>query len=97
MLVTLEKFDIEKGTTYKREFQLDTNCIVLEKDYCCIAIIHGDFDKMDILCRDKDNADFISVRISYDIAHDFTTYHFDTIKYFDNNEIKVLLRSGDTL
>lgn len=97
MLVTLEKYDIVKGVTYKRDFELDTECIVIEKDSCCVAIIHGNYTNMEILCRDKDKADFISVSIRYRIAKESTCYHFDTIKYFYNNEIKVLLRSNDTL
>lgn len=95
MLVTIEKYDIVKGVTYKRQFELDSDCIVFEKDGLTISISRGLFKELNILCRDKDNVDFISTRIVESISRDVTLYHFDTIKYFYDNEIKVLVRQGD--
>lgn len=95
MLVTIEKYDIVKGVTYKSQFELDSDCIVFEKDGSTISIIHGLFKELYILCRDKDNVNFISTRIVESISRDLTLYHFDTIKYFYDNEIKVLVRQGD--
>ena len=95
MLVTIEKYDIVKGVTYKRQFELNTDCVILENDGTTIAIIHGLYKELTILCRDKENVDFISTRIIDSISRDFTCYHFDTIKYFYDNDIKVLVRSND--
>lgn len=95
MLVTIEKYDIVKGVTYKRQFELNTDCVILEKDGLTIAILHGLFKELYILCRDKDNVNFISTRIVESISKDVTLYNFDTIKYFYDNEIKVLVRQGD--
>lgn len=97
MKVTLEKYEITKGTTYKREFELDTNCIVLQKERCTIATIYGDLYHLSILCRDKEQVDFISVRVLYNNSNAVTCYHVDSVQYFENNEIKVLLRENDTL
>ena len=94
MLVTIEKYEIVKGVTYNRQFELDTNCIILENDCLTIGILRGDFKELSILCRDKEHVDFISARI-IDIHKDFTCYHFDTIKYFYDNKVKVLVRKGD--
>lgn len=94
MLVTIEKYDIAKGVTYKRQFELNTDCVILEKDGLTIAIINGLFKELTILCRDKESVDFISARVVESISRDFTCYHFDTIKYFYDDEIKVLVRQG---
>lgn len=95
MLVTIEKYDIVKGVTYKRQFELDSDCIVFEKNGLTLSIIRGLFKELYILCRDKDNVNFISARIVERISRDVTLYFFDTIKYFYDNEIKVLVRQGD--
>ena len=95
MLVTIQKYDIVKGVTFKRQFELDTDCVVLENDGTTIAIIHGLFKELSILCRDKENVDFISARVIEEFSKDFTCYHFDTIKYFYDNELKILVRSND--
>ena len=97
MLVTIEKYDILKGVTYSQQFELSTECIVLEKDFLTIAIIHGDFKELSILCRDKENVDFISVRVSESTSKDFTSYFVDSVSYFDNDEIKTLIRQGEKL
>ena len=97
MLVTIEKYDIVKGVTYKRQFELDTDCLVFGKDSLTIAIIHGDFKKLSILCRDEETVDFISVRVSESGSKDFTTFFVDTVSYFDDSEIKTLLRQGEKL
>ena len=95
MLVTIEKYDIVKGVTYKRQFELDTNCVIFEKDGLTISIMHGLFKELYILCRDKENFNFISTRVVESISRDITLYHFDTIKYFYDNDVKVLVRQGD--
>lgn len=95
MLVTIEKYDIVKGVTYKRQFELDTDCVIFEKDGLIMSITHGLFKELYILCRDKENVNFISARIIESISRDITLYHFDTIKYFYDNNIKVLVRQGD--
>lgn len=95
MLVTIEKYDIVKGVTYKRQFELNTDCVILEKDGLTISIMHGLFKELYILCRDKENVDFISARIVESISRDFTSYHIDTIKYFYDDEVKILVRQGD--
>ena len=95
MLVTIEKYDIVKGVTYKRQFELNTECVILEGSRLTVGVFHGDFKKLDILCRDKENVDFISLRIIDDNNKDFTCYHFDTIKYYYDDDIKVLARKGD--
>ena len=97
MLVTIKKYGIVKGVTYKRQFNLDTNCIALYKDNLTIATIYGDFKEMSILCRDSEKVDFISLRIR-DNINDFTCYHFDTINYFDNdNEMNAFMSINDLL
>ena len=95
MLITIEKYDIVKGITYKTQFALDTDCLVLENDGTTIGVFHGEFKELCILCRDKENVDFISARIIEDFSKDFTCYHFDTIKYFYDNDLKILVRSND--
>lgn len=97
MLVTIEKYDIVKGVTYSQQFELNSNCLVFEKDYLTIAIINGDFKELSILCRDRETVDFISVRVVESASKDFTTYYVDTISYFDNSEIKTLIRQGEKL
>lgn len=98
MLVTIEKYDIVKGVTYKRKFNLDTKSIVLYKDNLTIAVIYGDFKEMRILCKDSENVDFICVSIIYGSSKDMTCYSFDTINYFDSdNEMKTLLTNNDLL
>lgn len=95
MVVTLEKYDIVKGITYKTQFVLDSDCLVLENNGLTIGVFHGDFKELCILCRDKENVDFVSARIIEDFSKDFICYHFDTIKYFYDNDLKILVRSGD--
>ena len=95
MVVTIEKYDIVMGVTYKRQFVLNTECIVLEKDGLTIGVFHGDFKELCILCRDKESVDFISGRIIDDLLKDYVFYHFDTIKYFYDNGFKVLVRAND--
>ena len=98
MIVTIEKYDIVKGVTYKRKFNLDTNCIVLYQHNMTIATIYGDFNEMSILCRDSEKVDFISVRVRDNHVKDFTCYSFDTIKYFDSeDEMKILICSNGIL
>ena len=97
MLVTIEKYDIVKGVTYSQQFELNTDCLVFEKDCLTIAIIHGDFKELSILCRDKESVDFISVRVVESASKDFTTYYVDGVSYFDNSDIKTLIRQGDIL
>ena len=94
MLVTIEKYDIVKGSTYKRQFELDTNGIILENDNLTIGVFLGDFKELYILCRDKEQFDFISARF-IDTHKEFTCYHFDTIKYYYDNAVKVLVRKND--
>lgn len=94
MLVTIEKYDIVKGCTYKRQFELVTNGIILENDNLTIGVFLGDFKELSILCRDKEQVDFISARF-IDIHKEFTCYHFDTIKYYYDNDVKVLVRKSD--
>ena len=61
-----------------------------------IAIIHGDFKELSILCKDSEKVDFTCVRIGDTYSKDFCCYLFDTINYFDSNdEMKTLIRSGD--
>lgn len=95
MLVTIEKYDIVKGVTYKRQFELDADCIILEKDGLTLSIARGILKELYILCRDREKVEFISARVVESISRDVTLYHFDTIKYFYDNEIKVLVRQGD--
>ena len=95
MVVTIEKYDIVKGVTYKTQFALDTYCLVLENNGLTIGVFHGNFKELCILCRDKEIVDFVSVRIIEDFSKDFICYHFDTIKYFYDNDLKILVRSGD--
>ena len=97
MLVTIEKYDIVKGVTYSQQFELNTECLVFEKDFLTVAIIHGDFKELSILCRDKETVDFISVRVSESVSKDFTTYYVDAVSYFDDSEIKTLIRQGEKL
>ena len=95
MVVTIEKYDIVKGVTYKAQFALDTDCLVLENNGLTIGVFHGDFKELCILCRDKERVDFVSARIIEDFSKDFICYHFDTIKYFYDNDLKILARSND--
>ena len=95
MLVTIEKYDIVKGVTYSRQFELNSDCLVLENNGLTLNVFHGDFKELCILCRDKDRVDFVSARIIEDLLKDIVCYHFDTIKYFYDNEFKVLVRSND--
>ena len=95
MIVTIEKYDIVKGITYKTQFTLDTDCLVLENDGLTIGVFHGDFKELCILCRDKETVEFVSARIIEDFSKDFICYHFDTIKYFYDNDLKILVRSND--
>lgn len=95
MLVTIEKYDIVKGVTYSKQFELNTNCLVFEKDSLTTAIIHCDFKELYILCRDKETVEFVSARVIEDFSNDFIQYHFDTIKYFYDNDLKVLVRAND--
>ena len=96
MLVTIEKYDIVKGVTYKRQFELNTDCVIFENDGLTIAITHGNYSELKILCRDKENVDFITATLFENISNDFVCYHFDTIKYFYDNDIKILVKSNDT-
>ena len=96
MLVTIEKYDIVKGVTYKRQFNLDTNSLVFYQDNLTIATVYGDFKELSILCRDTEKVDFISVRVRDSYSKDVTCYHFDTINYFDSdNEMRTLITIGD--
>lgn len=95
MLVTIEKYDIVKGVTYKHQFELDTDCVIFEKDGLTLSIMNGLFKELYILCRDRDDVDFISARIVESFSKYLTLYHFDTIKYFYDNDIKVLVRQGN--
>ena len=95
MVVTIEKYDIVKGVTYKTQFALDTDCLVLENNGLTIGVFHGNFKELCILCRDKDRVEFVSARIIEDFSKDFICYHFDTIKYFYDNELRVLVTSDD--
>lgn len=95
MLVTIEKYDIVKGVTYKRQFELNMDCVIFENDGLTMSIMHGLFKELYILCRDKENVNFISARVVESISRDVTIYHFDTIKYFYDNDVKVLVRQGD--
>lgn len=97
MLVTIEKYDIVKGVTYKSQFELNTDCLIIEKDRLTISIIRGDYKELSILCRDKDYVDFISVTASDSISKEYVTYYVDAISYFDNSEIKTLIRQGEVL
>lgn len=97
MLVTIEKYDVVKGVTYKQQFELNTDCVIIEKEHLTIAIIRGDYKELSILCRDKDNVEFISVTASDSISKELVTYYVDEISYFDNSEIKTLLRQGELL
>lgn len=95
MLVTIEKYDIVKGVTYKRQFELDTDCVIFEKDGLTMSIMRGLFKELCILCRDNDNVNFISSRVIESISRDVALYHFDTIKYLYDNNVKILVRQGD--
>ena len=97
MKIIIEKYDLVKGVTYKRDFELDTEAIILEKGLLTLAIIQGNFDTLNILCKDTEKVQFTSVRVCDNIIKDCTFYHFDTIKYYNNGNIKVLLAEGDTL
>ena len=97
MLVTIEKYDISRGVTYSKQFELNTECLLFEKDCLTVSIIHGDFKELSILCRDKETVDFIAVRVSESASKDFTTYFVDSVCYFDNSELKTLIRQGEKL
>ena len=97
MLVTIEKYDIVKGVTYKRQFELNTDCVILENKDLTTGVFHGNFKELCILCRDEERVNFVSARIIEDFSKDFICYHFDTIKCFYDNDIKILVRSNDIL
>lgn len=96
MLVTIEKYDIVKGVTYKRQFNLDSNSLVFYQENLTIATMYGDFKELSILCKDSEKVNFISARLRDSYTKDVTFYTFDTINYFDSdNEMRTLMTIGD--
>ena len=95
MLVTIEKYDIVKGVTYKRQFELNTECIIFENNGLTLAIMHGLFKELTILCRDRENVSFISARVTESISKDFVCYNFDKIRYYYDDNIKTLIKAND--
>ena len=94
MKVTIEKFDVSTGTTAKRDFELDTDTILLSKSGITLAYTSGDPVEIEILCKDSEKVDFISVTIYYENGH-ITIFTFDTIAYYYDNVFRTLAQKGD--